>query len=77
MKKLLFATLILAVFASLGVDEASAQQAPFMSELNARTEEMNRLAAEKRRAGVNTSRRSMRSGCEPKMPSNAAIILLC
>ena len=53
MKKLLFAMLILAAFASLGVNEASAQQAPFMSELNARTEEMNRLAAEKRRAGVN------------------------
>ena len=76
MKMLLFATLILAVFASLGVDEASAQQAPFLSELNARTEEMNRLAAE-RGARALISRRSMRSGCEPKMPSNAAIILLC
>lgn len=53
MKKVLFAILILVAFASLGVNEASAQQAPFLAELNARTEEMNRLAAEKRRAGAN------------------------
>ncbi|HJQ67967.1 MAG TPA: prolyl oligopeptidase family serine peptidase [Blastocatellia bacterium] len=53
MKKLLFATLILAALASFGTLEARAQQAPFVSEMNARTEEMNRLASEKRRAGAN------------------------
>ena len=53
MKKLLFSILILATFISLNANEAAGQQVPFLSELNARNEEMNRLAAEKRRAGAN------------------------
>lgn len=53
MKRLFFATLILAAVASLNPKQACGQQVPFLSELNARTEEMNKLAAEKRRAGAN------------------------
>jgi hypothetical protein len=55
MKKLFFASLILITFAFYNQKQARAQQVPFLSELNARTEEMNKLAAEKRRAGANLS----------------------
>jgi pimeloyl-ACP methyl ester carboxylesterase len=52
MKKILFAILIIVTLVSLNSKQASGQQIPFQSELNARTEEMNRLSAEKRRAGA-------------------------
>ncbi len=52
MKKILLAILIIVTLVSLNSKRASGQQIPFQSEISARTEEMNRLSAEKRRAGM-------------------------
>jgi predicted esterase len=54
MRKLLIAFL-LAIFATVGQPDATAQQVPFLSELFSRYEAFNRLYTDKRRAGANVS----------------------